>query len=138
MTDDSTENWLRSMTAQHEREMVLEAFYAALDAGDTSAYAQRFHPDVAWSLGSETSGRGLAQLMEVGNQSMQALRRVRHSCTAFHHAPATNHTTVELSVDYHRRDDKVVTLPAAIVLHADDRELIDEYRIYVDVSKVWG
>jgi hypothetical protein len=66
-------------------------------------------------------------------QMKAAVKSVQHTLLSFH-TDVEQRTVVELRVRYVRLDDEVREYPAAVVLGLDDNDLIDQYRVYVDLS----
>lgn len=47
-------------------------------------------------------------------------------------------TIVELTVEYDRLDGETVTIPVVSIWQVDERDLIDDYRVFFDLTPVYA
>jgi hypothetical protein len=67
-------------------------------------------------------------------QMKAAVKSVQHTLHSFHTDLEQRTVVVELEVRYARLDDEVRKYPAAVVFGFNHEDLIDEYRVYVDLT----
>jgi hypothetical protein len=111
--------------------------FAAVDAGDVTALVSRFlAPDGRVAFGN-------AEPL-VGSTAIRAgLEAFYGTFKGMHHTVVNEwvvgpDTILELSVRYDRLDGRSVTVPAVTLLHLDDQERIDDYRVLVDMAPVYA
>lgn len=99
-----------------------ESFGDYLSAGVELHFAN--HPPI----------EGLDAMLGFAAQMQAVVKSVQHTLHSFHTDVEQRTFVVELEVRYVRLDDAVREYPAAVVLGFDDHDLIDEYRVYVDLT----
>lgn len=120
-----------------EREQVLIEYYRAADSGHIDLMTRGLDPDIEVIFGNEPPVRGSDRLVELAQGTTTKLQRARHLVRSFYHDLGAAHVIVELNVEFHRLDGRVVTIPAMSVIHFNADDLIDQMRIYADLTPVW-
>jgi ketosteroid isomerase-like protein len=122
---------------QLDRDDRIRLYFAGADSWDMRAFDQSLSESVRFRFGNAEPIAGLSEVKTLAAQTQSALAGMRHDLHRILHDASGSYATVELTVTYTRHDGRQFTFPAAVVVHFDAGELIDEYRIYVDQGELW-
>jgi ketosteroid isomerase-like protein len=109
--------------------------FADVDRMDATAFASHLAEDcvLRFANADEVVGRDAIQVAIAGFFS--TIKGLSHHIVEQWDVDGT--TIVQLEVTYTRTDDRQVTLPA-ITIYRRGAELIDEYRIYIDLAPIYA
>lgn len=108
---------------------------ADVDRMDAKAFASHLAEDctLRYANNDEVVGRDAIEVAIAGFFS--TIKGIRHHIVE--HWDVDDTTIVQLEATYTRMDDRQVTLPA-VTIYRRGADLIDEYRVYVDLSPVYA
>jgi ketosteroid isomerase-like protein len=109
--------------------------FGDVDRMDVKAFASHLAEDCVLRFASaeEVAGREAIEAAIAGFFS--TIKGLRHHVVEQWDVDDT--TIVQLEVTYTRMDDRRVTIPA-VTIYRRGRDLIDEYRIYVDLAPIYA
>jgi ketosteroid isomerase-like protein len=109
--------------------------FGDVDRMDAKAFASHLAEDCVLRFASadEVAGREAIEAAIAGFFS--TVKGLRHHVVEQWDVDDT--TIVQLEVTYTRMDDRRVTIPA-VTIYRRGRDLIDEYRIYVDLAPIYA
>jgi ketosteroid isomerase-like protein len=109
--------------------------FADVDRMDAKAFASHLAEDCLLRFGNadEVAGRGAIEEAIAG--FFTTINGISHRIVD--QWDVDNTTITQLETTYTRKDDRQVTLPAVAVWRRGG-ELIDDYRIYVDLAPVYA
>ncbi len=109
--------------------------FADVDRMDAKAFASHLAEDCLLRFGNadEVAGRGAIEEAIAG--FFTTINGISHQIVD--QWDVDNTTIIQLEATYTRKDDRKVTLPAVAVWRRGS-ELIDDYRIYVDLGPVYA
>lgn len=107
--------------------------FADIDRMDAHAFASRLSEDVRMRIGSAEPISGRAATEAGLTQFFGMIKGLRHDTVEQWDEGDT--TIIESEVTYTRLDDSQVTVPAVSIYRRGD-ELIDDYRIFIDLGPV--
>jgi ketosteroid isomerase-like protein len=110
--------------------------FADVDRMDAKAFASHLAEDCLLRFGNadEVVGRGAIEEAIAG--FFTTINALSHH--VIQEWDADEATIVQIDATYTRKDDRQVTLPAVAIWRRRGGELIDEYRIYVDLAPVYA
>jgi SnoaL-like domain len=122
-------------TTQTDRYARVHEFLAAADRRHREDYDRFLSPSVVLRFGNAEPTIGLEQVKARSAQTpVKAMRHQLLGCVA---DDAQDTLAIELVVHYTRPDGRELSYPAAVFAHFDADNLIDDYRIYADISTLW-
>jgi ketosteroid isomerase-like protein len=109
--------------------------FADVDRMDAKAFASHLSEDCLLRFGNADEVIGRDAIEEAIAGFFTTIKGISHQIV--HQWDVEDTTITQLESTYTRRDDRKVTLPAvAVWRHGGD--LIDDYRIYVDLAPVYA
>jgi hypothetical protein len=120
------------MTSNTTTSFTTELF-AAIDSKDAHGFASRLSENARMRIGSGDPMWGRATVAANLGAFFEMIKALRHETVAQWDMGPT--TIIESEVTYTRLDDSQVTVPAVSVYRRGE-ELIDDYRIYIDLGPV--
>jgi hypothetical protein len=110
-------------------------YYSDVDAMRLEPFVARHTDDVEFRLGSGPLGRGQPMLREAIGGFWSQLNGLTHRPVNLWEWDNT--TIFESEIDYEKKDESVVTIPAMTVLERHG-ELVCSLRIYIDLSPLFA
>ncbi|CAM4049083.1 nuclear transport factor 2 family protein [Kibdelosporangium persicum] len=110
--------------------------FTAVDARDAKAFSEFFAGDGRLVFGNGEPMAGAHAIAEGVGQFFTTISGLRHQVV--NEWVTGPDTVVELKVTYDRLDGRSVTVPAVSIWHLDTDDLIDDYRIYIDLAPVYA
>ncbi len=109
--------------------------FADIDSMDPDAFAQHLADDVRFVFGNSEPVIGRENVRETWAGFCDAIAGVSHEVIEqWVNEPAV---VVESIVTYTRKDGSTISLPVVTIYRAGD-ELIDDYRIFMDVAPLFN
>ena len=105
--------------------------FAVVDALDAPGFGEFFTPDAVLVFGNAEPLRGRTAITDGLGGFFGTLKGLTHDVTREWFVDDTH--VVESTVTYLRPDDTTVTVPAVSIFHRRG-DLIDDYRIFVDLA----
>jgi ketosteroid isomerase-like protein len=109
-------------------------YFSISDRWAFESFGEYLSADVELHFANHPPIEGLDAMLGFAAQMKAAVKSVQHKLHSFHTDVEQRTVVVGLEVRYVRLDDGVREYPAAVVLGFDDDDLIDEYRVYVDLT----
>ena len=109
--------------------------FSDIDSMEPERFAQHLSQDATMRFGNAPPVRGRDAIRDAWASFCETLDGVHHDIIEQWHAGDA--TIVEASVSYTRKDQSVVTVPVATIYRARD-ELIDDYRIFIDLAPLFA
>lgn len=109
--------------------------FADVDRMDATAFASYLAEDCLLRFGNADEIVGRDAIEEVIARFFTTINGISHRIVDQWDVDDT--TIIQLEATYTRKDDRRVTLPAAAIWRRGG-ELIDDYRIYVDLAPVYA
>ena len=129
-----TTHLLKKSTISEEQLQWLKENYSATDSLNAEAYAKYLHEDIEVQMGNNPAAKGKDNAIQGIKELWKSLKAMNHH---FINVLGTNNEIVlEAKIDYTRKDDKVVTVPAVTILELSDKKLITSARVFIDLSPV--
>jgi ketosteroid isomerase-like protein len=110
--------------------------FAIVDKRDAAGFAALFAPDGRFVFGNSEPIVGPAAIAEATDAFFANVLELRHEIVNNWEVGAD--TVAELTVEYHRLDDRYVTVPGVTIFTRDDAGLITHYRIFVDLAPLFA
>ena len=110
--------------------------FAAVDARDAKAFAEFFAGNGRLVFGNGEPMVGAHAIAEGIGRFFTTIDGLRHQVR--NEWVVGPDTVVELLVTYDRLDGRSVTLPAVSIWHLGNDDLIDDYRIYIDLAPLYA
>lgn len=110
--------------------------FERLDAADAKAFAALLDESCASSFGNIGPVYGREAVQAGVEELFTVVARQSHE--VLHEWIAGRDHIVEVKVTYTRRDGKVVSLPAVVIMTINDRALLSSYRVYIDQSPLFA
>jgi hypothetical protein len=107
--------------------------FADIDRQDAHAFASRLSEDARVRIGSAEPISGRAAVEAGLTQFFGMIKALRHDMVE--QWDMGDAMIIESEVTYTRLDDSLVTVPAVTIFRRGD-ELIDDYRIFIDLGPV--
>lgn len=109
---------------------------ATVDLLDSSGFAELFTHDARLVLGNGEPMIGRHEIASGTSSFFATIAGLQH--TVLNEWIVGSTTIVELSVAYQRRDGGTVRVPVASIWHHTPQGLIDDYRVFFDLTPVFG
>jgi ketosteroid isomerase-like protein len=108
---------------------------ADTDRMDAEGFASYLAEDCVLRFGNadEVVGRDAIEVAIAG--FFDTIKDLRHNVS--HEWEVDDTTIIQFAVTYTRHDDREVTVPA-VTIYRRGAELIDDYRVYVDLAPVYA
>lgn len=106
-----------------------------VDRMDARAFASHLAEDCVLQFGNADEVVGRAAIEEAIAGFFTTIKGLRH--TILQHWDVDDSTIIRFEATYTRLDDREVTVPAVTIFRRGG-ELIDDYRIYVDLGPVYS
>ena len=118
-----------------ETETWTKRLFQSIDNQDTDAFTAFLADDVVFRFGNMEPVKGRAAVGEAVSGFFGSIRAIQHNVAALwdEGSKVICHGTVT----YTRHDSTTLSVPFALILGVDN-DLIREYLIFVDVSKLYG
>jgi ketosteroid isomerase-like protein len=113
----------------------LNSLFSSIDAMDSHRFVAHLTPDAEFQFGNLPAIKGEEQIRIMVENFFGGLRGLRH--TLQEKLICGNTLVCRGVVTYFRHDGSEVSLPFANIIRRED-ELASEYRIYCDVSPLFG
>jgi ketosteroid isomerase-like protein len=110
--------------------------FAAVDARDAAEFSRFFTDEGRLVFGNAEPIVGTAAIVEGVDQFFATIKGLHHQVVNEWVTGAD--TVVELQVTYERLDGRSVSIPAVSIWHVDQDGLIDDYRIFFDLTPVYA
>lgn len=123
------------MNGGKDRRALLDELFAAIDSMDTSGFVARLTPGAEFRFGNAPAVNGSAPIGEAVGAFFETIAGLHHEVSKV----IVDGTSMacEGSVTYTRHDGTQVRLPFADTFDFDG-DLIDSYRIYIDISPLYA
>lgn len=115
----------------------VRGFLETADVWRLEDYDRYLSPSVSMVFGNGEPMVGLEQVKTRAARTRASLTAMGHELLSAAADEATRRLAVELVVHYRRPDGRELSYPAAIFVHFDTDDLIDDYRIFADISTLW-
>ena len=109
--------------------------FADIDRMDAHAFASHLSEDCRFRIGSQEPITGRAGVEAGMSGFFKTIKALRHSTVRQWEEGDT--TIIESEVTYTRLDERLVTVPAVSIYHRG-AELLDDYRIFIDLAPVFA
>lgn len=114
----------------------LDQLTAAIDAKDTEAFLSYLKQDAVFRFGSAPAVTGHEAIRAAVNGFFESIAGSQHK---LFNIIAQDRTLVcEGEVSYERLDGNAITLPFTNVFEVDSGDLIDQYKIYIDIAPLYA
>lgn len=117
------------------RRELLTDLFAAIDAMDTAGFLAKLTPSAEFRFGGAPPVRNRAKIGEAVDAFFSTIAGLRHELTKT--IADGESMACEGNVTYTRHDGTKVTLPFADIF-AFDGDLIESYRIYIDIGPLYA
>ena len=114
----------------------VRGMFARIDAMDVPGMLDHLAPDVTFQFGSNDAVVGRERVGEIVTGVFGGLRGIGHEFVDV--LEFGDVTVLQLVTTYGLPDGRNQSLPAAVIVRQRPDELIDDYRIYQDVSPLWA
>ncbi|MBY0405075.1 MAG: nuclear transport factor 2 family protein, partial [Cyanobacteria bacterium] len=115
---------------------IIQNIFNADSKLDTEAFLELLSPNVTFRMGSQTEIQGKASVGKLVQGLFDGMQAVHHSLKQSWQND--NSLVYEAEVTFHLKDGRVFKLPYVNVLQLGDNQLIDQYKIYIDVSPLYS
>ncbi len=109
--------------------------FADIDSMDPDRFAAHLAEDVAFRFGNADTVHGRDAVRDVWAGFCQTVDGVSH--TVVEEFEAGEATIAESSVTYTRKDGSTVTVPV-VTIYRSGGDLIDDYRVYIDLAPLFA
>ena len=110
--------------------------FADVDRMDAKAFASHLAEDCLLRFGNADEVVGRNAIEEAIAGFFTTINALSHH--VIQEWDVDDATIVQIDATYTRKDDRQITLPAVAIWRRRGGELIDEYRIYVDLAPVYA
>jgi ketosteroid isomerase-like protein len=110
--------------------------FADIDRMDADAWATYLADDATMRFGNEPPIHGRQGCRDALAAFYETIDGVSHSVVGQWEPDGAG--IVESEVTYTRKDGKRVTVPVVTIYRTNDEDLIDDYRVYIDLSPVFA
>lgn len=110
--------------------------FATVDLYDPQAFSELFASDARFVFGNEPALVGPAAIKAGIAEAWTTMSGLSHHIV--NEWSSGDHWIVETDVTYRRLDGNAVTIPVVSVWHVAANGLVDEYRVYLDMSPVFA
>jgi ketosteroid isomerase-like protein len=117
-----------------KRERCIRGYYETVDSWSFDRIGEYIAEDIVFRMDNAEPGQGLDVMSAITRQMPTVLASVEHDVVRIVQEPASGCAAVEVSVLLAHKDGRQLRVPAAIVMHFDESDLIDEYRAYTDTG----
>ncbi len=117
---------------------LIHRFYRVADTGDYEALVGFLTPDVEFRFGNTPATYSSAEIPAKGKMMGEVLAGIEHTVGDIVTDHDGRRAAAELEVRYTRHDGAVFDVPAAAVFQFDGAGLIEQYRVYIDISPVFA
>ena len=117
---------------------LINRFYRVADTGDYEALVEFLTPDVEFRFGNTPATYSAAEIPAKGKMMGAVLAGIEHTVGDVVTDSGGRRAAAELDVRYTRHDGAVFEVPAAAVFRFDGGGLIEQYRVYIDISPVFA
>lgn len=108
--------------------------FADIDSMNPDAWAQYLAEDVTMRFGNSDPVHGRQGCRDAWAAFCETIAGVRHEILErWEQAPTT---IVDANVTYTRKDGQAVTVPCVTIYRTNHDDLIEDYRIYIDITPV--
>jgi SnoaL-like domain len=115
---------------------LIDRSVALVDAGDAKGFSQLFTTDARVTFGNSEPLIGPKAIEEGGRAFLDSVAGISHQVVCAW--TVSNDHIIEMAVTYRRHDGGVVTVPVVSIFHATDDALIDDYRVFFDLTPVYS
>jgi hypothetical protein len=109
---------------------------ADIDSMDANQFASNLSENCVLRYANHPEVHGRDQIAGAIGAFYETIRGLRHEPVNEWTVDET--TVLQFDVTYTRHDGGEVTVPAVSIVRSSDGELIDDYRIYVDLTPVYA
>ncbi len=110
--------------------------FSLVDAGDVSGFSRLFTPQGRLRFANNEPMTG-PDAIEAGVKGFFSTIKGLHHTVVNEWVDGAD-TVVELSVHYERLDGRTVTVPVVSIWRVDESGLVDDYRVYFDLTPVFA
>lgn len=118
-----------------DRRVLLDELFATVDSMDTPGFVARLTPGAEFRFGNAPAAIGRVQIGEAVDAFFATIAGLRHEVSKV--ITDGDSLACEGNVTYTRHDATQVRIPFADTF-AFDGELIDSYRIYIDIAPLYA
>lgn len=112
-----------------------ESLFADIDSMEPERFTQHLAEDAVMRFGNAEPVQGRDAIRDVWASFCDSIAGVRHALIEqWQQGPAT---IVESDVTYTRRDGREVTVPVVTIYRAPG-DLIEDYRVFIDLAPLFG
>jgi ketosteroid isomerase-like protein len=115
-------------------EQWISEYYADVDGLRLDEYMARHTDDVVVRFGNNPPVVGKEEVRQAIGSFFGSIAGMTHHCVAEYRAGDV--VILEFEIEYTRKDDRQVVVPAVAILHRRG-ELVDQLRIYIDLGPVF-
>jgi ketosteroid isomerase-like protein len=119
-----------------DRVASLTSLFATYDRGDIDGFLEYLAPDVSLRFGNAEPIHGRQAIKESLQEFSKLFNWIRHDHVETWRAP--DGAAVEADVTYERTDGREVHVPAVTICRFDERGLINDYRIFIDLAPLFA
>lgn len=114
----------------------LEQMFAAVDKKDVKGFVAQLSEQVIFQFGNAPELKGREAVTAGVTEFFNAIAGLRHVLTGGW--DFSDFSIRRFLVTYRRLDGIEVSVPCAVILHHDADDLVDDYRIYIDLAPVFA
>jgi len=114
----------------------VRAMFGAIDKMDVPGLLSHLAPDVLFQFGANEPVTGRERVGEIVSGVFAGLRGISHEFIGLWQFDDV--TVCQLVTTYGLPDGRTKSLPAAVIVRQQPDGLVDDYRIYQDVSPLWS
>ena len=109
--------------------------FERVDAMDARGFAECFTPDGLFRFGNAPTAKGRSEITSAVDEFFASIKGLRHN--VLERWVDGDVEIAEVEATYTRHDGSEISLMAACVFRMDG-DLIDDYRIYMDISPLFA
>jgi ketosteroid isomerase-like protein len=109
--------------------------FADIDSMDPDRFAEHLAEDVRFRFGNADPVHGRAAVRDVWAEFCETVDGVRHH--PVEQWESGDAVIAEAEVTYTRKDGSEVTVPV-VTIYRSSGELIDDYRVFIDLAPLFG
>jgi ketosteroid isomerase-like protein len=112
-----------------------ESMFASIDSMDVDDFSSHLSENVVFQFGNSSELSGRNNVAREVQKFFLSIKSLRHEMTGKWELGDTN--ILRFMTYYTRHDGLEVKIPCSVILHSYENALIDDYRIYIDLSPVY-
>ncbi|HEX3782543.1 MAG TPA: nuclear transport factor 2 family protein [Pseudonocardiaceae bacterium] len=115
---------------------IVTEIFTVVDSGDAAAFSRFFTDTGRLVFGNGEPMIGHEEITKGVGAFFSTVAAIRHHIVGQWHQG--NDSVIELSVDYDRLDGHTVTIPVVSILRFGPEGLVDDYRVFFDLTPVFA